>query len=222
MINPRLNELQGYRTSYLVNAKTVTGEAVIKLDRDCDGQVSVDQPVLVVRDSAQAEGWRPLKNVSELSQFLETTKGKQRGQDLGLWRDKGRFFVTSADGKIQSREVTPMAGKPSGPSDWTLRGGQPRIPHADTVWSAEKFHHISEQLHDEYNVPEFTAYHYTKIDPDRVNVGITETPAGPVATFNEGQVVSRTHVEQVTCFARDGQNWVPMGFKDIDFRGVLD
>jgi hypothetical protein len=222
MINTRLNELQGYRTSYLVNAKTVAGEAVIKLDRDCDGQVARDEAVLVLRDSAQPESWRPLKSVAELSQFLETTPEKLRGQNLGLWRDKGRFFLASADGKIQNREVTPIAGPPSSSADWTLRGGKPRVAHAETLWSTEKFHHMSEQMHDEYDVPEFTAYHYTKIDPARVNVASLETPAGTVATFNEGLVVSRTHVEQVTCFARDGQNWVPMGFKDMDFRGYLD
>jgi len=222
MINTRLNELQGYKTSYLVNAKTVTGEPVLKLDRDCDGQVAANEPVLVVRDSAKPDSWRPLKNVADLAAFLESTPADKRGESLGYWRDKRSYLVRPADGKIQNREVTPIAGHDTGPKDYSLRGGKAIPAHADTLWSTEKFHHISTKDHAEYDVPEFTAYHYTKIDPARVNIGTAETPAGTVATFNEPQVVSRTHVEQVTCFARDGSNWVPMSFKDTDYRGYLD
>lgn len=222
MIDTRINALLDHRTSFVVNAKTVAGEAVLKLDRDCDGQVAADEPVLVRRESASADTWKPVKNVGELAQWLETTPPRERSHTLGLWRDKRSFLVFAADGKVQNREVTPMAGEPKAQHQWTLRGGKPRIPYADTVWTAEKFHHMDTQDHPQYKVPEFTAYYYTKIDPSCLKLATVDTPAGPVTAFQEGQVVSRTRVEQVTAFARDGQNWVPMSFKDHDFRGVLD
>ena len=221
MIDPRLNVLQGYKTSYIVNAKTVSGDSVLKLDRDRDGQVAAQEPALVMKDSSQPEGWRPVKSVAELSQFLEATPAKQRATDLGLWRDARRFLVVPADGRLQKSEVTPMGGHPVDKT-WSLRGGTAKIPHAESVWSAEKFHSISETMHDDYDVPEYTSYHYVKTDPARVHVATEETPAGTVSTFNESQVITHTHVEQVTCFARDGQHWVPMGFKDTDYRGAFD
>lgn len=219
MIDTRLNALVGHRTSFVVNAKTVTGESVLKLDRDCDGQVSTAEPVLVLKEG---ETWRPVRNVGELGEFLETTRGKERGLNLGLWRDARSWLVFAADGKIQDREVTPMSGHPRGPQDWTLRGGAPRIPHAETVWSTEHFHSMAQQEHEQIPATEYTAYYYTKIDPSCVSLGSAETPAGPVTTLKEGQVVSRTHVEQVTAYARDGAAIVPMAFKDWECQGALD
>jgi len=220
MINPRLNELQGYRTSYLVNAKTVSGDAVLKLDRDCDGQVAADEPVLVIRDSADSKDWRPLKNVADFKSFLESTPEKERGERLGYWRDRRSFLVRPADGKIQKREVTTIGGPAR--EIPTLRGGKSIPKYADTLWSTERFSHITTKDHNEYPAVEFTAYHYTRIDPGQVRLGSAETPAGTVATFEEGQVINHTRVEQVTCFAADGHNFVPMGFKDTDFYGRLD
>ncbi|MFN8606472.1 MAG: hypothetical protein U0931_03005 [Vulcanimicrobiota bacterium] len=220
MINPRLNELTGYRTSYLVNAKTVTGEAVLKLDRDCDGQVAAHEPVLVVRDSVDSKDWRPLKNVGDLKSFLETTPEKERGLRLGYWRDRRSFLIMPADGKIQNREVTTIGGPTK--EIPTLRGGKGLPKYAETLWNTERFSHITSKDHYEYKVPEYTAYHYVQVDPGQVRVGSQETPAGTVATLEEGQVISHTHVEQVTAFARDGNNWVPMAFKDRDFYGVLN
>lgn len=221
MINTRLNELQGFKASYLVNAKTVTGDPVLKLDRDCDGQVAAHEPVLVVRDSSKSESWRPLKNVDDLKKFLEATPAKERGECLGYWRDKRSYVFKAADGKIQNREVTTIGGPPKEMP--TLRGGNKLPKFAETLWNTEKFHNISTKDHYEHEgAVEYTAYHYTKVDPARIQIGSAETPAGTVATFEEPQVVSRTHVEQVTCFARDGNNWVPMSFKDTDYVGYLD
>ncbi|MBN9417265.1 MAG: hypothetical protein J0I12_17600 [Candidatus Eremiobacteraeota bacterium] len=221
MINTRLNELQGYKTSYLVNAKTVSGEPVLKLDRDCDGQVGAHEPVLVIRDSRESDQWRPVKNVDDLKKFLEATPDKERGVCLGYWRDRRNFLFKAADGKIQSREVTTIGGPPKELP--TLRGGKKVPPHAETLWNTEKFHSISTKEHYEHEgAIEYTAYHYTKVDPARLQIGTAETPAGTVATFEEPQVVSRTHVEQVTCFAKDGNHFVPMAFKDTDYTGYLD
>lgn len=220
MINTRLNELQGYKTSYLVNAKTVSGEPVLKLDRDCDGQVGPHEPVLVIRDSKESDEWRPVKNVDDLKKFLEATPDKERGACLGYWRDRRNFVFKAADGKIQKREVTTIGGPPKELP--TLRGGKKLPKYAETLWNTEKFHNITTKDHYEYDAVEYTAYHYTKVDPARVQIGTAETPAGTVATFEEPQVVSRTHVEQVTCFAKDGNNFVPMAFKDTDHVGYLD
>lgn len=222
MIDLNLNVLQGYRTSYIVNAKTAKGESVLKLDRDQDGQVPADEAVLVTRESSQSQEWKPVKDVAELKSFLEKTPSKERGQNLGLWRDRRWLGIGKRDGVVQSKEVWAMAGQRQDQSQWTLRGGIPAQPHADTVWSQEHFHHMDQDKQPEYKVPESTAYYYTKIDPARVEVGTQDTPAGPVATFKEGQVVTHTHVEKVTCFAQDGGNWVPMGFKDSDYYGAYD
>lgn len=216
MIDTRMNALLDYRTSYLVNAKTCSGEAILKLDRDCDGQVPQDAPALVRR--VDEGGWAPIKSVQELATLLESTPAAQRGEQLGLWRDARNWFVLPADGKVQDHEVISLAGQKPSAEQWTLRGGMPKTPHADEVWAAENFHSVAEENHREYNVPEWTAYYYTHIDPSKVFLGTVETPAGTVSTLKEGQVVCRTRVEQVTAYARDGQNWVPMGFRDFEFR----
>lgn len=216
-MNARLNVLQGFRTSNLVSAQSAKGESVLKLDRDRDGRVDRHDPVLVLRDSVEA-AWRPVKDADELKGFLEATPGRERGERLGLWRDARRWVIFSPDGDIQKREVFAIGGPPKDPSAWTLRGGTPRPRHAEDMWNQEKFHHLEEQLHEEYRVPECTAYFYVKTDPAQVNVGTVDGQP----TFNESLVVSRTHMEQVTCFGRDGNNYVPLGFKDVDYRGVLD
>lgn len=219
MIDTRLNAIVGQRTSFVVNARTSTGEPVLKLDRDCDGQVATHEPALVLQDG---ESWRPVRDVGELKQFLETTRGRERGLKLGLWRDARSWCFFAPDGKVQEKEVTPMSGHPRADGDWTLRGGTPSIPHAETVWSAEQFHSIAEEPHEQIPATEYTAFYYTKVDPDCVSLGSAETPAGPVTSFREGLRVSRTHVEQVTAFGRDGAHWVPLGFKDWDCQGALD
>ena len=220
MINPRLNILQDYRQSYLVNARTASGEAVLKLDRDCDGQARPEDGVLVTRETRQSD-WRPVKNVAELDHILKSTPPKEKGHLLGLWRDQRNWLIQSPDGEVQSREVVTFAG-PSRHEGWTLRVGTPRHRHSDDQWNTEKFHHMEEDLHYQYQVPESTGYYYTQVDPEQVKIGQIDTPAGPQAVFQEGRVISRCRVEQVTAFAQDGKNWVPMGFKDIEFRGVLD
>ena len=220
MINTRLNELQGYKTSYLVNAKTVSGEPVLKLDRDCDGQVAAHEPVLVVREDSKSDAWRPLKSVDDLKKFLEATPAKERGQCLGYWRDRRSYLIKAADGKIQNHEVTTIGGPAK--EIPTLRGGKKLPKHAETLWNTEKFQESRAKDPPKQDAVEHAAYPYHKVDRGRVQSGSAETPAGTVATFEEPQVVSRTHVEQVTCFARDGNNWVPMAFKDTDYVGYLD
>lgn len=221
MMNPKLNLLQDFRQSYLVPGRSATGQPILQLDRDCDGQVSAKDPALVIRDSVDSP-WRPVQSPEEVQTYLASSPLDTRGLNLGVWQDRKRWIFFSPDGQMQPKEVANIGGPPKSEQTWTLRGGTSRPPQAEQLWNTERFHHTETKDHYEYNVPEFTGYFYTKIDPARVSVTEVDTPNGPQAVLNEGQVISRARIEQVTCFARDGQNWVPMGFKDIDYRGVLD
>lgn len=221
MIDLGLNVQRNIRTSFLVNARTAQGESVLKLDRDCDGQVDRRDPVLVMRDNTEEANWRPVKNVGELGKFLETTVASERGQKLGLWYDRRQWVVGKPNGKIENREVAAIGGPPERPEDWTLRGGKRPVAHAEDLWNTDKFFGMAEKNHPEHDAPQYTAYYYTRVDPAKVHLGTAETPAGPVTTWNEPQVGSRTHVEEVTSYAQDGPHWVPMAVKEYDYTGVL-
>ena len=194
MIYPCLGHIQGNRTSYLVQAQTVKGQSVIKLDGDCDGRVDHKDEVLVLRDRADEKAdWRPVESTEELQAFLEANPSAQdRGDKLGLWRDKRSWLIFPRDGQIQRNEVTPMSVR----------------------WNTEKFHHYEEVPHPKARLNEYEGYFYVKPQGDKV---FLET-RGSVVCFQEPLANSRVRIDHVTHVGRDGVNDIPLATKSYEFK----
>lgn len=189
MIYPNLGSRQGEATSWIVNARTAKGAPVLKLDRDCDGQVKPEDPALVLRTGEGKNDWRPVANLAELKTALAS---KDAGSQLGLWTDKRSFLVFPKDGKVQGKEVQPLAD----------------------LWNANRFSHVEADSVKRYGgAAEYTGYFYVKTDAANVKVDSAETPAGPVPTLVEPNITNKVNVDHVTLFVQDGSNWVPMSQK---------
>ncbi len=109
MLQSRVGQSAGVESSYLMNGRNIEGDPVIKLDRTRDYKVEPKDEVLVQRSSTEGVWtWSPVKSVQDLQQFLSQSSPADRGEQLGLWKDKKRALIFPPDGKIQESEVTPL------------------------------------------------------------------------------------------------------------------
>ncbi len=188
MIGSRIGDQVGTRTSHLVASKSVTGEPVVRLDRNCDDKDTRWDSALVTRVNGHAD-WKPVKNVAELESFLQSASPEDKRDNLGLWKDKREWVFWSPDGQIQPREVKSMMDV--------------------NLYDKATLHSRAEEPDPVHGGPLIDAAYYVRVDP-----GVTTVKDGK---YEEPIVVSDSYVTRTTEWAQDGKYWIPMGFKTSEF-----
>lgn len=187
-IGSRIGDPVATRTSHLVQSKSVTGEPVVRLDRNCDDKDTRWDSALVTRVNQHAD-WKPVRNVAELETFLASASEDDKRNNLGQWKDKREWVFWSPDGQIQPREVKTM---------WEVN-----------LYDKARLHSRAEEPDPVHGGPLIDAAYYVRLDPG--------TAAVKDGKYEEQIVVSDSYITRTTEWAKDGPHWIPMGFKHSEF-----
>ena len=182
----------GVKTSHLIQSKSVTGEPVVRVDRNCDDKDTRWDSALVTRVNSHAD-WKPVRNVAELEAFLSTASEKDKRDNLGQWKDKREWVFWSPDGQIQPREVKSMMDV--------------------HLMEKARLHSRAEEPCPTHGGPLIDAGYYVRRDPGQTNV----THENGTVLYNEPVVVSDSYICKTVEWSKDGPHWIPMGFKHSEF-----